>query len=199
MPRTREQNRRIREKRMDQILQAALQVYREKGYHGTEMGEIARRAELGRGLVYYYFKDKEDVFVTLITQTLNGWKEVMDGIMQSEQTVADKLSTALIRMCELASENPEITHFHQTIIRDTHVLFPDRYKEIDGYYEDAIWLPLRHLFKKGASSGELRVSPPVAERFYASILFGAVQGEKKIDRASIQEWVDVALYGMIQK
>ncbi|PMB02394.1 hypothetical protein CEN49_25705 [Fischerella thermalis CCMEE 5273] len=199
MPRTREQNRRIRKQRMEQILQAALQVYREKGYHGSEMGEIARRAQLGRGLVYYYFKDKEDVFISLIVRSLSEWKDRMDSILQSERSVPDKLAAILTRMCESALDHPDITYFHQTIACDVHLLFPHRKQEIAGYYEEAIWRPLRQLFEEGSANGQLQVSPSVAERYYISMLFGAIHGESMIDRASIPEWVEVACYGIIRK
>src|SRR5699024_2259968 len=104
MPRSPEQNRAIREKRMRQILEATLHVYRERGYHGTEMGAIARRAGVGRGLIYYYFKDKQDVFISLIRWTLSGWKELLEEVTETDQPVAARLGEILKKTCALSLE-----------------------------------------------------------------------------------------------
>lgn len=57
---------REREERRRQILDAALQVFSRKGYEKTTMDEIAEKAELSKGVLYYYFHNKEDLFYELI-------------------------------------------------------------------------------------------------------------------------------------
>jgi AcrR family transcriptional regulator len=42
----------------DAILTAALELFAERGYHGTSVGDIAQRANVGAGTIYRYFKDK---------------------------------------------------------------------------------------------------------------------------------------------
>ncbi|WP_052486949.1 TetR/AcrR family transcriptional regulator [Gordoniibacillus kamchatkensis] len=64
-PRTKEQNEKIREERLTQIRRAAVEVYLEKGFQATEVGDIAKRAGMARGLVYYYYKDKIELFQTM--------------------------------------------------------------------------------------------------------------------------------------
>lgn len=43
------------------ISQAALKVFRQFGYHGTRMADIAQAAGIGKGTLYEYFKDKADI------------------------------------------------------------------------------------------------------------------------------------------
>ena len=45
------------------IIDAALQMFNEKGYFNTNTAEIAKRAELATGSLYSYFKDKKDIFL----------------------------------------------------------------------------------------------------------------------------------------
>ncbi len=49
----------------DHILQAALELFAERGYHGTPVSLIAERANVGSGTIYRYFKDKDDLVNTL--------------------------------------------------------------------------------------------------------------------------------------
>ncbi|PTX59642.1 TetR family transcriptional regulator [Melghirimyces profundicolus] len=198
MPRSPEQNRAIREKRIQQILEAAVSVYRERGYHGAEMGAIARRAGLGRGLIYYYFKDKRDVFISLIRLTLQRWKDVVGEITRSEGSVTERLGRILKQTCALSLEHPDYSYFHQTISRDIKVLFPDREAEVNALYEESMWKPIRSLLREGVEKGELAVDPELGERFIFSVLFGAVNHENMIDKEKLDQWVTLALYGLVK-
>lgn len=53
--------------RLQQIFSKALEVFAEKGYAGAVMDEIAARAEVAKGTLYYHFESKEDLFAKLIS------------------------------------------------------------------------------------------------------------------------------------
>jgi AcrR family transcriptional regulator len=62
--------RRLREKeqRYNTILKAAETLFAQKGYHQTSIEEIADLAEVSTGSVYIYFKNKEDLLITLMQE-----------------------------------------------------------------------------------------------------------------------------------
>ena len=62
--------RRLREKelRYSSILKAAETLFAQKGYHQTSIEEIADLAEVSTGSVYFYFKNKEDLLITLMQE-----------------------------------------------------------------------------------------------------------------------------------
>ncbi|SMO65432.1 TetR/AcrR family transcriptional regulator [Melghirimyces algeriensis] len=197
MPRSPEQNRAIREKRKKQIYEAALGVYRERGYYGAEMGAIARRAGLGRGLIYYYFKDKQDLFISLIRFTLLHWKERLDDILLSGEPVADRLELIMKSFYSLSHAFPDISYFHQTVSRDVKVLFPERESEVYELYEQYILKPVRMLMKEGVDRGEISIPPELGERFFFRLLFEAVHHENMIEEKELDQWVKTALYGLV--
>ena len=49
------------EKKKEDIIQSALSIISEKGYHATTMEDIAAKLLMTKGSVYYYFKDKQDL------------------------------------------------------------------------------------------------------------------------------------------
>ncbi|MBO8173566.1 MAG: TetR/AcrR family transcriptional regulator [Bacillaceae bacterium] len=53
------------------ILEAAKIVFAESGYHGASISKIAKRAGIGDGTVYLYFKNKEDILITLFHDTIH--------------------------------------------------------------------------------------------------------------------------------
>ena len=55
--------------RRNQILEAALRVFGTKGFHKATNKDIAEAAGgISPGLIYWYFKDKEDLFLSIIRE-----------------------------------------------------------------------------------------------------------------------------------
>lgn len=54
------------ELRREQILDCALEAFAEHGYHGTSIGDICKRANIGRATLYQYFTDKRAVLLALV-------------------------------------------------------------------------------------------------------------------------------------
>lgn len=50
-----------REEKVDHILQAALRVLAAKGYENATIADISKAAHVSRGILHYYFSDKEDL------------------------------------------------------------------------------------------------------------------------------------------
>jgi AcrR family transcriptional regulator len=54
--------------RREQILDAAMLVFGEKGYDGSNVADIAKAAKIGKGTIYLYFKSKEEIFNAILTE-----------------------------------------------------------------------------------------------------------------------------------
>ncbi|HKQ11980.1 MAG TPA: TetR/AcrR family transcriptional regulator [Steroidobacteraceae bacterium] len=59
-----------KERRRDEIVEAAEELYRELGWDAVTMDSVARRARLSRALVYVYFKDKQDLHFAIAAHAL---------------------------------------------------------------------------------------------------------------------------------
>jgi AcrR family transcriptional regulator len=57
-----------RRDRREDILQASLHLFADKGFHGTSMRDIARQANITEGLIYHYFASKRDLFRAIIDE-----------------------------------------------------------------------------------------------------------------------------------
>jgi len=78
------------------ILQAAVKVFARKGYFAARVSEIAREAKVADGTIYLYFRNKEDILVSLFDRTmsehiLKGREELrcVRGVRASLQTIAE--------------------------------------------------------------------------------------------------------------
>lgn len=65
--------------RRQQILEAAQDVFAAKNFQGTTIKDIAQAAGISPGLIYWYFKDKTDLFTSLLSERISsGLAEVAD-------------------------------------------------------------------------------------------------------------------------
>jgi TetR/AcrR family transcriptional regulator, fatty acid metabolism regulator protein len=65
------------------ILQAAVRVFAAKGYHTCRVGDIAEEAGVAHGLLYHYFKSKEDVLECVFRET---WADIVGAAHRVEET-----------------------------------------------------------------------------------------------------------------
>lgn len=78
MPRTPEENERIRSLSKEKIRAAAIDVFIEKGFHSTSIEDVAKKAGISKGLLYNYFKGKTDLLVELVQSRKEEIKQVME-------------------------------------------------------------------------------------------------------------------------
>lgn len=92
MPRTEKQFEQIRKQKKELILQTALELFAENGFHATSINQIAKKAGISKGLAYNYFESKNEILAEVID---NGFHEIHDlfdtnndGILTEEEFIA---------------------------------------------------------------------------------------------------------------
>jgi len=90
-----EQNlpRREREKirQRQDMLDAALALFSEKGYHNVSMQEIAAKAEFAVGTLYKFFKNKEELYKALISEQADRFHEALMQALETEEDAVAQL------------------------------------------------------------------------------------------------------------
>lgn len=90
-PRSAKQYDDIRKQKKDLILDVALELFAESGYHATSISQIAKKAGISKGLTYNYFESKKDILDEVIAQ---GFEEIYnnfdlnkDGVLTEDEFV----------------------------------------------------------------------------------------------------------------
>lgn len=86
---------RQRQEREALILQAAEEIFTEKGYYDTSLDEIAARVGIAKGTVYAHFANKEALIMTLLTQEMEQFLRDIDALFAEPLTARAKLEAAL--------------------------------------------------------------------------------------------------------
>ncbi len=111
MPRTPAENDRIRRATTEQILNISLSLFCEKGYHSTSIEEIARQAEISKGLLYHYFKSKEEVLAALVKIRINDVLVVMNAA-KTKSTPAQQIQHIAEGALDDVRHKPEVFRFY---------------------------------------------------------------------------------------
>ena len=74
------------------IVKAAMKCFRQYGYSKSTFGDIAKEAGISRALIYSYFKDKRDIFITINSNLQDRWLAMSEEIVKSDCSDEEKLS-----------------------------------------------------------------------------------------------------------
>lgn len=156
--------RRRKEARPAELLDAALEVFVERGYAGTRLEDVARRAGITKGAMYHYFENKEALFKAMIRA------KVVENIAAIEQIVQDFTGSARDMLLML------MTRWWQRVVEGesggiAKLMMSEAgsFPEVAAFFHDEVMQRntklFEHAMKLGMARGEFRrMDPAVAVR-----------------------------------
>jgi|SRR5690606_29442985 TetR/AcrR family transcriptional repressor of uid operon len=88
--------------RRDQVLCAAAECFRDHGFHGASMAELARRAGMSVGHIYHYFENKEAIIEAIVERDLARSLAFLDELAR-----ASDASAAILDLVHASVSSPE--------------------------------------------------------------------------------------------
>jgi TetR/AcrR family fatty acid metabolism transcriptional regulator len=113
-----------KEAKRERILDAAVLEIARHGYYGTTVSSIARRAGVADGTIYLYFKNKEDVLVSLFERAMQRFNEEAEAVVEEGTAGAeDKLRDIVSLHLSLLGQDRDLAVIFQVEFRHTlHIL-----------------------------------------------------------------------------
>jgi len=162
----------VSQERKAQIYRAALTCFHHKGYHLTTMDDVAVESGLSKGTLYWYFKSKQDLFISMLRHVMGQFGQEMASIASQESCATDKLraSLALFR-----AESAEMGAFFGVIMEAWALTRHDEkveklVREIYTPYADL----MTRIVREGVSTGEFTVEFPGTTALVLLALFDGV-------------------------
>ena len=91
-----------------ELLNAAMQVFSEYGYHNAKISKIAEIANIGAGSVYLHFKSKEKILEELFYTAWSAINEKCNTLVSSKLKVIQKLEELIITVVNLVENNKDL-------------------------------------------------------------------------------------------
>ena len=204
------QTRQDREKRARQqeILQAARELFTQKGYHETTLDEVAHHAGFGKGTLYNYFSSKEELLYAIIDQLVQEMTALAETAAGAASTDARTQFSRFARsVLTHARDNADLM---QLIIREVKRLdSPDKNKRMQEIKERiiAVWQTLAKPLENEMAAGKLKTFDPVTLamlydgmlRFYCMNRFGSSPAIKDDDSQDAADLLVTVFFDGIAK
>jgi len=97
------------ENRRDQIVKAAVRLFSETGYFQTTIDDIAKEADVSKGLIYLYFKDKHDLLFYALRFVLELYDKDISSLLGKYTSPLAVLRMALRTYCHLVNDHKQET------------------------------------------------------------------------------------------
>ncbi|MHB9145632.1 MAG: TetR/AcrR family transcriptional regulator [Symbiobacteriia bacterium] len=135
-----------------EILASAVQLFRDQGYHGTSMQDIADAVGLQKGSLYYYISSKEELLVKIFDDAVSVLVSHLEEVSRQRVSARLKLQRAILAHVETVTERlGELTVF----TRETHAL-SERQREVVRQSRRRYTGLLQRILEEGIAAGEFR-------------------------------------------
>lgn len=165
MPRTKTQFEEIRENTRKKILEAALEVFAKEGYHSSTVGSIAKKARISQGLMYNYFKSKEELLNELMVGMIESLMCEFTPINPKERITRKHVVNFIEVGIDLVLKDPKFwkLYFSVFVQPDVYAMVIDKMMKISSRYMNAIE---KYFREKGEKD------PATLCRYFAAIMDG---------------------------
>ena len=154
------------EDRRDKILLKALELYMVEGYANVSITDLQAALDMGRGTLYYYFKDKDELFQEVVDMFLINPKQRALERVRESATIPDMIDAMLYYLNQLQEfynlvENKNInTSNVVTVMYTAYSRFPELYKKARRLYEHELNLWIQAI-KNSMHNGDIRGNVPI--------------------------------------
>lgn len=154
------------EDRRDRILLKALELYMIEGYSNVSITDLQAALDMGRGTLYYYFKDKDELFQEVVDMFLIKPKQRALERVKENATIPDMIEAMLYYLDQLKEfynqvENKNInTSNVVTVMYTAYSKFPELYKKARKLYEYELNLWIQSI-KGSMRAGVIRGNVPI--------------------------------------
>ena len=103
-----------------QIIDAAVFVIAQNGYHQAQVSKIARQAGVADGTIYLYFKSKEEILISLFHEKMGYFVEQIEDEIKEKSSAAEKLLFLIQKHFQILSEDTELAIVTQLELRQSN-------------------------------------------------------------------------------
>ncbi|MBW1906679.1 MAG: TetR/AcrR family transcriptional regulator, partial [Deltaproteobacteria bacterium] len=152
----------------DRILKAAIKVFAKNGFYATRVSEIAKTAGVADGTIYLYFKNKDDVLITIFEEGIGRLLTILREVAESDEPFERRITRIIELQLGLLEEQRDLAEVITVNLRQSSRLLKQYAAPLFMQYIDVI----AGVVREGQEEGAFR--PDLNPRVVARSLFGAI-------------------------
>jgi len=152
----------------ERILKAAIKVFAKNGFYATRVSEIAKAASVADGTIYLYFKNKDDVLVTIFEEGIERLLTILREVAESDEPFENRIQRIIELQLGLMEEQRDLAEVITVNLRQSSRLLKQYATPLFMQYIDVI----ADVVRAGQEEGTFRKD--LNPRVVARCLFGAI-------------------------
>ncbi len=137
----------------ERIIEEATRLFVSSGYYGISMREIAEAVGVSKAGLYYHFKDKEALFLAILTANLDGIEQLIQVARQQGATTRERVSRMMQTIFEQAPNQRAIIRLAS---QEMEHLSRAARAEFGRLYQEKFISQVEEILQDGIERGELR-------------------------------------------
>jgi len=179
---SKERREREREQRKSHILDTARALLMEKGLNATSINQIAKRSELSIGAIYFYFKDKEEIFAALQVEGLDLLGQSIRKAMKKGFSPEERIRAIAAAYLQFSEKHKNYFDIINYFLTSPGTIFPpDLKNEIDSHGNASIFL-LAQAVSEGIDAGAFKTVDPRRQAIILWSVFNGIIQLKKLEK-----------------
>lgn len=194
---SKERREREREQRKSNILDTARELLLEKGLNSTSINQIAKRAELSVGAIYFYYKDKEELFAALQLEGLELLHEAIRKAVAKKAAPDKKIRAIAMAYLQFSEEHKNYFDIINYFLTSPETIFsPELKSEIDEHGDASIAM-MTLAVQEGIDAGLFKSVDPKRQAIILWAAFNGMIQLKKLQKTILAKNEYISLYGEI--
>jgi TetR/AcrR family transcriptional regulator, fatty acid metabolism regulator protein len=157
-----------RGQKYEQIIEAAVKVIAQNGYHHSQVSKIAKEAGVADGTIYLYFKNKEDILVSLFQEKMGKFIQKIEDELAGESSIEEKLLLLITMHLQQLEDDHALAIVTQLELRQSNIELRNRINEVLRGYLKLIDTVVLLGIEKGIFSENIDV------RIARQMIFGTI-------------------------
>jgi len=159
---------RLQSDKYQKIIQAATHVFASKGFYNSKVSDIAREADVADGTIYLYFKNKDDILISIFEYSMDTFISSVEQTLAGLKDPIEKLNRFIFLHLELVQNNQDVAQVLQIELRQSSKFMKEYAATKFVDYLNII----SKILEEGQGSGVFKkdINPMIVKR----AIFGAV-------------------------
>lgn len=150
------------------IVDAAVSIIAQNGYHQAQVSKIAKEAGVADGTIYLYFKNKEDILISVFQEKMAVFADYVKEILEMDLSASDKLFKMIENHFKVLHDDRNLAIVTQLELRQSSKELRFRINEVLKEYLTL----LDALLREGIESGEFSTDLDI--RLARQMVFGTI-------------------------
>ncbi|MCM3036119.1 TetR/AcrR family transcriptional regulator [Bacillus pumilus] len=178
--------------RRQMILDGATKAFTQFGYKATTMDLVAKLANVGKGTIYTFFKNKEELFDEIFTSLLLEMRKIADEAIDEKNSFSENLHLALFAILEFR-KNHQLTI---KIFQENAELGTSAVKEMIEKMEQMIIRYIKTKVQEAMDKGDIKPCDPeltafVMVKLYIALIFDWEKRYEPLTKEEVAESLEL--------